>query len=164
MWQEIDPDDLKSSLTQPELDLFEQGSSATGSPDRLPRILDEVVSMIRGRVAAFAENRVGMGKDDEIPEELYGAAMEIARYRFLSSFPQGKLFNDETRTQLYKDALKQLDAAAKGLLFVELAGNVQFVPDANRFGSRDDALQNPALFQSPFGRCNPDLIDFGFWH
>jgi hypothetical protein len=52
--------------------------------------------------------------------------------------------------------------AAKGTLFIELAGTIQFAPDPNRFGSRDDALNNPALF--PPTVRNPDLIDFGFWH
>jgi hypothetical protein len=158
MWQGLDPDDLKSALTQPELDLFNQSQSSIDSPDRVLRILDETVGMVRGKVAAFAENRVSMGEDDTIPEELYGAAINIARYQFLTSFPEGKLFLDDGRTQLYKDALKQLDDAAKGTLFVQLSGSVQFVPDANRFGSRDDAVNDPTLFR------NRNVIDFGFWH
>lgn len=158
MWKEIDPDDLKSALTKPELDLFNQGASATGDPDRLNRILDEVVGLVRGKVAAYAENRVGMGPDDTIPEELYGPAIEIARYKFLTAFPEGRLFLDEGRTQCYKDALKFLDDVSKGTLFIELSGTTQFVPDSNRYGSRDDALCNPSL------SGNRNLINFDFFH
>lgn len=158
MWQQLDPDDMLNQLTQPERDLFGTGASATGMPDRLPRVLEMVVAQVRGKVAAFAENRDGMGADDTIPEELYGAALEIARYRFLTSFPQGKMFIDEARTQCYKDALKQLDDVAKGLLFIELGATRQFVQDAIAFGSRDDSVTDRTISR------NSNVIDFGFSH
>jgi hypothetical protein len=158
MWQQLDPDDLLNQLTQPERDLFGTGSAASGIPDRLSRILEWVVSQVRGRVAAFSENRVGMGPDDTIPEELYGAAIELARYTFLTSFPGGTLFIDAARTRCYTDALKQLDDVAKGLLFVELGSARQFVADASRFGSRDDYLNDRSK------PCNINVVDFGFHH
>lgn len=158
MWQQLDPDDLLNQLTQPERDLFGTGSAAAGIPDRLPRILEWVVAQVRGRVAAFPENRKNMGADDTVPEELYGAAIEIARYQFLTSYPGGTLFIDAARMRCYTDALKQLDDVAKGLMFVELGSNRTFVPDSVAFGSRDDYLCDPR-----FPR-NRNVIDFGFYH
>jgi hypothetical protein len=158
MWTQLDPDDMLNELTQPERDLFGSGASATGMPDRLARILDVVVAQVRGKVAAYAENRVGMGPDDTIPEELYGAAIELSRHKLLNSFPGGKLFIDEGRLQAYKDALKQLDDVAKGFLFVELGSTRQFAADQIGFGSRDDYLCDLR-----FPR-NRNVIDFGFNH
>ncbi len=164
MWQQLDPDDVRNAVTQPELDLFNQGSSADGSPDRLSRILEEVVSLVRGKVAAFPENRVNMGEGDTIPEELYGPAIEIARYKLLTAFPEGKLFLDEGRTQCYRDALTFLNDAAKGLLHVELGSANKFIPDAVAFSTRDDDVANRLFFPSSNGEPNRNLIDFGFWH
>jgi hypothetical protein len=158
MWQQLDPDDMLNVLTQPERDLFGSGSSATGMPDRLGQILSQVVSLVRGKVAAFAENRAGMGPDGTIPEELYSDAVEIARFKFLTAFPQGKLFLDDARIQLYKDAIKHLDDCAAGKLFIEFAAARVFVPDAMKFASRDDYLADPSKLP------NINVVDFGFWH
>ncbi len=158
MWMQLDPDDMLNALTQPERDLFGVGASATGMPDRLAQIISWVVSLVRGKVAAFAENRVGMGPDLTIPEELYGDAIEIVRYKFLTSFPQAKLFIDDARMQSYKDAIKHLDDAATGKLFIEFVTARAFAPDQLRFASRDDFLSDRSKVP------NINVPDYGFWH
>lgn len=158
MWRELDPDDLMNALTQPERDLFGTGSQAIGFPDRLEQILDWVVSRIRGKVAANLANSDNMGPELTIPEELYGAAIQIARFDFLTAFPQGRLFIDEPRERSYMDAIKQLDDAALGTLLVEPAGVVQFATNPAAFGSRDDFLNDRS---KPFNR---NVIDFMFNH
>lgn len=142
MWLQFDPDDMLSALSQPERDLFGEGSLEENQPDRLQRILDWVVSLVRGKIAAWPQNRTRMGEGDTIPEELYGDAVEIARYKFLTSFPQGKTFLDESRTALYKDAIKHLEDAAAGKLVIEPPGSTVFDPGLSNFGSMDNALGN----------------------
>jgi hypothetical protein len=147
MWTQFDPDDMLNALSQPERDLFGEGSLEENQPDRLQRILDWVVSLVRGKVAAWPQNRARMGDGDTIPEELYGDAVEIARYKFLTSFPGGKAFLDESRTALYKDAVKHVDDAAAGKLVIEPPASMSFDPNMSQFGSRDNCIG-----------------DFGFWY
>lgn len=156
MWSQLDPDDLLNALTQPERDLFGTGSSDPDFPDRLAEILRWVVSRVRGKVAASLANSDNMGPEETIPEELYGAAIQIARFDFLTAFPQGALFIDAPRTLAYQGALKQLEDAAAGTLLVQPVGSTSFATNPSRFGSREDFLQS--------GRQNLNVIDFGFWH
>jgi hypothetical protein len=146
MWTQLDPDDILNALTQPERDLFGDGSADPNSPDRLQRIIDWVVSLVRGKVAAWPENRSLMGDGDTIPEELYGDAIEIVRFKFLSAFPGGTAFLDQPRTMLYKEAMTNLDDVALGKLMIEPAAATAFLPNAISFGSMD--------------QCN----DWGMWH
>jgi hypothetical protein len=155
-WQTLNADDMTSALTQPERDLFESGAASSGT-DRLDQILIWVVALVRGKVAACAKNREYMGPDGTVPAELYGDAIEIARYKLLTSFPQGKLFIDDARVRGYSDAVKHLDDAAAGTLAVEVATGKTFALNLSGFGSRDDYLDNPA---KPW---NSNVVDFGFW-
>lgn len=156
MWRELDPDDMLNTLTQPERDLFGTGSSDPAFPDRLAQVLSFVVSQVRSKVAAWPDNRGSMGPEETIPEELYLAAINIARFQFLTAFPQGRLFIDEPRERAYSDALKMLNDAAAGTLVVVPVGQIDFGKDQARFGSRDDYLQS--------GKHNLNVIDFSFWH
>jgi Protein of unknown function (DUF1320) len=157
MWSELNADDLLSALTQPERDLFGTGDSGPGSGDRLDAIVGWVVDQVRGKVAALPENRGVMGATGTLPPELYGAAIAIARYMLLTSFPAGRMFLDDARTRAYTDALKQLDDAAEGKLIVEPGTTATFTANASAFGSRDDYLCDPTK------RPNRNVLDFGFW-
>lgn len=156
MWELFDPDDMLNALTQPERDLFGTGASDPDFPDRLAQILSHVVSRVRGKVAANLGNSDAMGPEETIPEELYGAAVQIARFDFLTAFPQGKLFIDEARVRGYQDALKQLDDVSVGKLLVTPFGSTTFTANLSRFGSRDDYLNS--------GKQNLNVTDFGFFH
>jgi hypothetical protein len=156
-WNSLNADDLKSALTQPEIDLFEQGASDSSSSARLDAIVGWVVDMVRGKVAACAKNRDAMGPNGTIPAELYGDAIAIARFQLLTSFPAGKMFIDDARMRAYTDALKHLDDAAACTLSVEPFGTVSFASDASAFGSRDDYLEDRTK------RPNRNVLDFGFW-
>ena len=157
-WKTLNADDMLSALTQPERDLFGQGDSASNSADRLDAILNWVVSKVRGKVAACAQNRDNEGPSGTIPEELYGDAIAIARFQLLTSFPAGKVFLDEGRMRAYTDAIKNLDDAAACTIAIEssVPGNL-YTGDASAFGSRDDALCDPVLSR------NRNVINFGFW-
>jgi hypothetical protein len=156
-WLPLIGKDILSILTQPERDLFGQGFSASSSDDRLDAILVWVVSLVRGKVAAFPENLGVMGAPGTIPPELYGAAIEIARWKLLTAFPQGRVFLDAARERSYTDALKQLDDAAEGKLIVEPGTSTTFTTNASAFGTRDDYLEDPTK------RPNRNVLDFGFW-
>lgn len=163
MWEQLDPDDLRNALTEPELDLMNQDSSIALSPDRMLQVLGWVVSRVRGKVAAYPTNADNMGPEETIPEELYSAAIHIARYDLLTSFPQGNLFIDAPRARAYEDALKQLDDVAKGLLVVEPFGAVLFSANPVAFGSRDDDVANRSRSRSRDGSPSRNLIPFDFW-
>lgn len=157
-WKTLNADDMLSALTQPERDLFGQGDSASTSADRLDAILEWVVSQVRGKVAACAQNRDNVGLAGTIPEELYGDAIAIARFQLLTAFPAGKVFLDDGRMRAYTDALQHLDDAAACTIAIE--GSVPgdtYAGDSSAFGSRDDALCDPRM------RGNRNVIDFGFW-
>jgi phage gp36-like protein len=156
MWELFDPDDVLSTLSQPERDLFGTGASDEDFPDRLIEIINEVVSMVRGRVAAWPDNRASMGPEETIPEELYLATINIVRYQLLTALPGGRMFIDEPRERTYSDALKLMENVAAGTLVVGVPGNIGFTSDQSRFGSRDDYLQS--------GKRNLNVQDYGFWH
>ena len=156
MWELFDPDDVLSTLSQPERDLFGTGASDPDFPDRLIEIANSVVSQVRGHVAAWPDNRSSMGPEETIPEELYLATINIVRYQFLTSLPQGRLFIDEPRERAYSDALKLLNDAATGTLAVSVPGTIGFTSDLSRFGTRDDYLRS--------GRYNPNVVDYSFNH
>jgi hypothetical protein len=157
-WNSLNADDLLSALTQPEKDLFGTGDSGPGSGDRLDAIVVWVVDQVRGKVAALPENRGAMGASGTLPPELYGAAIAIARYTLLTSFPAGRMFLDDARTRAYTDALKQLDDAAEGKLIVEPGTSTTFSTNASAFGTRDDYLDDRTK------RPNRNVMDFGFWN
>lgn len=125
--------DLSNALTKPELNLFNTGSGGPGSTDRLASIVTWVVSLVRGKVAAWPENLNKMGPGASpaigstpavigtIPEELYSDAIEISRFKLLTSFPQGKMFIDDARLEGYRVANKHLDDVANGKLVIEPA-------------------------------------------
>jgi hypothetical protein len=157
-WSTLSAADMLNALTAPERDLFGSGDSASTSPDRLTAIISWVVDQVRGKVAALPENRGVMGASGTLPPELYGAAIAIARYTLLTSFPAGRMFLDDARTRAYTDALKQLDDAAEGKLIVEPGTTTTFTANASAFGSRDDYLSDPTK------RKNRNVEDFGFWN
>ena len=157
-WLPLLATDLLSAVTQPERDLFGSGDAASGSPDRLTQIVVHVIAQVRGKVAGCASNKNSMGADGTIPSELYGDAIAICRFQLLTSFPAGKSFLDEPRMQAYRDALKHLDDAAACTVGIEPSGATAYAGEQSAFGSRDDAIANPAMWR------NPNVIDFGFWH
>jgi hypothetical protein len=153
MWMILSESDLTSALTAPELDLFSSGASSSSSPDRLAAIVVQVVSLVRGKVAAWPENLAKMGPGASpavgltpavlgtIPEELFGDAIEIARFKLLTSFPQGKMFLDDARMEGFRAANKHLDDAANGKLIIEPAPSTtetgaQFDPSVVAWGDR----------------------------
>lgn len=160
MWVQLDPDDLLNAITQPERDLFGQGSIGIDIPDRLEQIIEWVTSLVRGKVSSNVANVPVMGPLGTIPDELYLAAIDICRFQFLTAFPQGKLFLDEPRMRGYENALKLLDDAANGTINVDPVGAVEGVPSgaSASFGSRDD------YFVKYPRSTSVNVIDFSFWH
>lgn len=139
--------DLSNALTKPELDLFNAGSGAPGTTDRLASIVTWVTSLVRGKVAAWPENLNKMGPGaapaaglspaviGTIPEELYSDAIEIARFKLLTSFPAGNGFITEARMEGFRSANKHLDDAATGKLVIESA------PSSTETGAQFDTAK-----------------------
>lgn len=164
-WVSLNEQDLRNQLSQPEMDAFNTLAPEPGQADRLTAIVQWVASLVRGRVAAYPQNRNLLDPVAvNIPPELYGAAIEIARYKLLSSFPQGRTFIDEARIAAYKDANKQLDDVAKGLIAIEQPPTAQFDLSPSAFNSQDYQA-NPdtsGVVASP--NKYRQGLSFGFWH
>ncbi len=164
-WVSLNEDDVRNELSQPEKDAFNTFALESGQADRITSICQWVTSLVRGRVGAYAQNRNLLDLvSANIPPELYGAAIEIARYKLLTSFPAGRVFIDEARIASFKDANKQLDDVAKGLIAVEQPPTAQFDLSPSAFNSQDYQA-NPTTsgrVVSP-NKYKQDL-DFSFWH
>jgi hypothetical protein len=132
--------------------------------DRLASIVTWVISLVRGKIAAWPENLNKMGPSGTIAEEVYGDAVEIARFKLLTSFPGGKMFIDDARLEGFRVANKHLDDAANGKLVIEPAPSTtetgaQFDTSKIAYGSVTSDRCNPTL------RSDPTVPDrFDFWH
>jgi hypothetical protein len=56
-WVSLDEQDLRNQLSQMELDAFNAYSLEPGQADRSTEIVKWVASLVRGRVAAYPQNR-----------------------------------------------------------------------------------------------------------
>lgn len=113
-WIPLTTDDIENSLTQTEQNLMD--SDPTSQAD-LTVIVTSVMALVRGKVNSAKRNQGHLGPTGTIPDELYAAAISIARYKFLSHLPQNQLMAPD-REQDKVDAYAQLEACAKGELVV----------------------------------------------
>jgi hypothetical protein len=167
-WMLLAAEDLQNALTQVELDVFSQSVLEPDQDDRVKSLVVWVTALVRGKVAAYPVNRNRMDQNgDTIPEELYGAAIEICRYKLLTSFPQGGVFLDASRTASYRDALKQLDDCASGKFVVGDPDTLEFDQNAMQSGYQYDSSnmrQNqPNSVVPPPGSTYP-CMPFDFSH
>jgi hypothetical protein len=164
-WMPLTGLDVKNELAQPELDVFNSSLLEPAQTDRLTSIASWVASMVRGRVAAFPQNRNLLDPvPANIPPELYGAAIEVARFKLLTSFPQGKAFLDDARIATYKDACKQLDDVAKGLIAIEQPPTAQFDLSPSAWNSQDyQGLPDASGVINTPNKWRQGL-DASFWH
>jgi hypothetical protein len=87
-WLPLITDDVLNSLSATEQNQMTDPSSAAD----LAQIVSSVVSMVRGKVNSYQPNQVFVPyPPGMIPEETYGAAIAIARYKFLTHLPGTQL-------------------------------------------------------------------------
>jgi hypothetical protein len=168
-WLVLAESDISNVLAKPEMDLFNAALGPPGVTDRLATILVQVTSLVRGKVAAWPENLNKMGPGASpavgstpavlgtIPEELWSDAIEIARYKVLTSIPSAaNSFITEARMEGYRSANKHLDDAANGKLVIEP------VPSSTETGAAFDTAK--IAYGSKGHRENWDFFGGGGRH
>lgn len=116
MWITPNPESLKTVLTGKEYDLVQNAAKADGQSDPLPEIVQRIVRLIRGKVAAGG-NKIADGQT--IPDELEDAFLAIYRFNALTRFPNLKGLLDDARKEAKKDALALLDSVSAGKMQIE---------------------------------------------
>jgi hypothetical protein len=103
-WITITENDIKTRLAGAELSAYTSAAKAQGQGNPLTEIISQVVSEIRGYVAACARNTLGAGAT--IPDKLLSAALAMIRYRLITRLP---LSISEERKREYDDAISLLE-------------------------------------------------------
>lgn len=150
-WIALSSDDIENSLTATEQSLMETDSSTEAD---LTTIVASVTTLVRGKVNSYRPNQGRLGPAGTIPDELWAAAISIARYKFLSHLPQNQLMAPDRENDKV-DAYAQLEAAATGDLVIirgdEISG--QSPVTLAEAGSSGSNLQGP----------NPDSVTEAGW-
>lgn len=113
-WISIEEDDVKTRLAGTELSSYQTVALASGQSDPLPGIITQVVSEIRGYIAACASNALGDG--ETIPEKLLGTALAVIRYRLTTRLP---IEVTEQRELEYKEAIRLLERVSECMFAIE---------------------------------------------
>ncbi len=115
-WATLTEAKFLQHCTGAEVTAIKSAALASGQTEPLTDTLAKVVQEVRGYVAAFGQNTLGLGVT--IPSELENAACAIARYRALNRLPVKSLLTP-TREQEYRDALALLRDVAAGRFAIE---------------------------------------------
>jgi len=80
-------------------------------------IVQSVTGLVRGKVNSNKRNQGHLGAPGTIPDELYAAAISIARFKFLTHLPGTQLITLE-RSADKEAAYQQLSDVASGALVI----------------------------------------------
>jgi hypothetical protein len=112
-WVALSVSDIQNSLTEEE-----QAGLQTGSAQAdLTVIVQSVTGLVRGKVNSNKRNQGHLGPPGTIPDELYAAAIAIARFKFLTHLPGTQLITQDRR-QENTDGHTELNDASTGALVV----------------------------------------------
>jgi phage gp36-like protein len=106
-------DDLLARLSQPELAALATAASDPTQVDRIASNVSWSMALVRGRTGACPRFRNYIGPAGTIPDELYGAFLDIARFRIISILPVASLLT-ESRRKDFDAAVADLEAVARG--------------------------------------------------
>jgi hypothetical protein len=84
--------------------------SIQGSTSNLDDILAKVVNMVRGYILGGGNV---LDAANTIPDQLRMEVVDIARWRWLNSFPQLKMLQTEGRQKAYEEAMKTVKEVGK---------------------------------------------------
>jgi len=139
-WIALSVTDIQNSLTEQE----QSGISTPAAEADLSVIVRSVMGLVRGKVNSNKRNQGHLGPPGTIPDELYAAAISIARFKFLTHLPGTQLITAERSAD--KDAAyQQLADVANGDLVVVRSDDVgdQSPDPASSSGSSAPSLQGP---------------------
>ena len=113
-WVPLLAEDVQNSLSLTEQSVFDGDAAAAND---LNTIVFSVTNLVRGKVNSNQRNQGHLGPPGTIPDELYGAAISISRYKLISHFPENQLMAPD-REQDVSRAYDELAAVASGELVV----------------------------------------------
>jgi hypothetical protein len=112
-WVALSVTDIQNSLTEQEQD----GLRTPSAQADLTTIVQSVTGLVRGKVNAEKRNQGHLGPVGTIPDELYAAAIAIARFKLLTHLPGTQLITQDRRIDK-DEAMQQLADVASGDLVV----------------------------------------------
>jgi hypothetical protein len=112
-WVALSVTDIQNSLTEAE----QSGISSPAAEADLTVIVQSVTGLVRGKVNANKRNQGHLGPPGTIPDELYAAAISIARFKYLTHLPGTQLITVDRRADK-DEALQQLADVASGDLVI----------------------------------------------
>jgi len=113
-WITITADDVRSILSQPEIEAVDEEHLETGQTSPLTVILSTVTKRVRAHVASGGNT---LGATGTIPDELLSAALALIRFELLTRLP-GDTWLNEDRRAAKRDAVDELKMAARGELMI----------------------------------------------
>lgn len=122
MWEAITESILPDILNESELAVI-TGKRTQQSNDPVPGILSGVVAEFRARMASAGRTRL-QGEDNYLPQELYGHACALIRYRLLTRFA---LSVSEARQAEWEEANRVLRDLSSGA-YVIVSGQPESAP------------------------------------
>ena len=112
-WAQITNDDVLDGFTPQEQSAL---ANIDGAQDKLSSILARVLTSVRGKIVA---GDVPLGPAGMIPDQLQMTVVDIARWRWLISFPQMAKLQTRERKDVYDEAMKQLSRIESGEMKIE---------------------------------------------
>jgi len=107
-WVTITEAMLIKYVSGAEIDALRSAALAAGQVDPVDPTIDEITELVRGYIAACAEN--SMGDAGTIPERLVSHACTLILCAIITRVPGYEL--DDDRAQAKKDALRLLEQVA----------------------------------------------------
>jgi hypothetical protein len=112
-WKTVTVEDVLGELTVQEQAAL-QGIEGAG--DQLPLILARVVNAARGAIRAGAYR---LGEEGTTPDQLDLEIIAVARWRWLTAFPQLQRLQTRDRRDAHDEALARLDLIARQRIAIE---------------------------------------------
>jgi len=110
-------------LSEDERAALEAAGEESEAPARLPGIILQVVSLVRGKVAACKENRGRMASSGMIPDECLFAATTIAREALIASQPTPEGVTDPRKEEIRQAYLYLEKVASCDVAIADNSGN-----------------------------------------
>lgn len=141
-WIPLSVQDILNSLTEQE----QAGTSSDSAQSDLTVIVSSVTGLIRGRIRASNLSQT-LGPEGTIPEELYAAAISIARFKYLTHLPGTQLITVDRRADK-DEAYEQLEAVAVDGIILEPPVGAILIETAD-YGQMGPTLQGPEWLKNP---------------
>src|SRR5215471_2215449 len=154
-WVALSTTDILNSLTEAE----QSGTQSDSAQADLTTIVQSVTGLVRGKVNSNKRNQGHLGPPGTIPDELYAAAISIARFKYLTHLPGTQLITQDRRDDK-NEAYEVLTDVATGDMVVVRGDDVgdQSPPTDGASDSSGSNLQgpNPNAVTTPWSQAGSD--------